>query len=499
MDDFTDLEFKAIADAAPAAMFIKNAKSEIVFMNAACEEQWGVEFAALHRTDGTSVFPPDQMAAFLAKDREVFERGQPLDFEESVWNAKLRQDRTCRTFKKPVYDDSGNPKFLVCVTVDVTDRKKMDLALLSSEQKLRALFEMAPLGMALTTMGGRYVEFNEAFCRICGYTREELLALDYWTLTPKEYAAEEERQLAELERSGRYGPYEKSYVRKDGARVPLRLNGCLIRGSDGERYIWSIVEDVTRDREIAREQERAREAAEAGSRAKSTFLATISHELRTPLNAIIGFSDALSMSIAGPLNAKQAEYAGHINSAGRYLQSLIDSVLDMTQIESGRLSVAIEDVPVGGLLESVREMLQDEALRRNVDLSVVCEEGLAARADALRLKQVVLNLATNAIRYAGTGIGLRIEARAQGPAVRITIADNGRGMSAEQLAVAMTPFERGAEGRQSTTYGIGLGLPLSISLIEAQGGRISVESAPKSGTRIEIELPRAGGLSSLRP
>ncbi len=115
----------------------------------------------------------------------------------------------------------------------------------ASNGKLRGLFELSPLGIALTDMLGHYVEFNEAFRRICGYPEEELKQLDYWALTPQEYAEQEARQLESLELCGFYGPYEKEYIRKDGSRVPLQLSGMLINGSDGQRYIWSIVEDIS--------------------------------------------------------------------------------------------------------------------------------------------------------------------------------------------------------------------------------------------------------------
>ncbi len=128
---------------------------------------------------------------------------------------------------------------------DITERKLAEKALRESEEKLRGLYELSPLGIALTDINGSYVEFNQAFLNICGYTGEELKLLDYWKLTPRKYEADEVRQLESLNSTGRYGPYEKEYVRKDGSLIPLRLNGVLIAGSDGQKYIWSIVEDIT--------------------------------------------------------------------------------------------------------------------------------------------------------------------------------------------------------------------------------------------------------------
>ncbi|MGZ4969166.1 MAG: PAS domain S-box protein [Methylobacter sp.] len=154
--------------------------------------------------------------------------------------------------------DMPGKRLLVGVWRDITERKRAEEALRESEEKLRSLYELSPLGIALTGLDGHYVEFNEAFRHICGYSEEELMALDYWTLTPKKYEAAEALQLESVISTGRYGPYEKEYLRKDGALVPLRLNGVLVTGRDGQKYIWSIVEDITERRraeEVLRENE----------------------------------------------------------------------------------------------------------------------------------------------------------------------------------------------------------------------------------------------------
>ena len=156
----------------------------------------------------------------------------------------------------------GTINELTHLVLDLTDIRMRDLALTRSELKLRGLFETSQLGIALTDMDGRYLEFNDAFAAICGYPAHELLSLDYWTLTPKEYAADEARQLELLRTTGHYGPYEKHYVRKDGTRIPLQLRGMLLRDPAGESYIWSIVEDISERRrlqeELAAESERNR-------------------------------------------------------------------------------------------------------------------------------------------------------------------------------------------------------------------------------------------------
>jgi two-component system, sensor histidine kinase and response regulator len=133
----------------------------------------------------------------------------------------------------------------VAIARQIHLRTTVNRTLLASEEKLRNLYELSPLGIALTDMQGRFIEFNDAFRQICGYLEDELKALDYWELTPKEYADDEARQLESLRDTARYGPYEKEYRRKDGTRIPLRLNGMLVTGLDGRKYIWSIVEDIS--------------------------------------------------------------------------------------------------------------------------------------------------------------------------------------------------------------------------------------------------------------
>ncbi|HEX5338183.1 MAG TPA: PAS domain S-box protein, partial [Gallionella sp.] len=136
---------------------------------------------------------------------------------------------------------------------DITERKRMEEAMRESGAKLRSLYELSPLGIALTDMHGRFLDFNEAFRAICDYPSEELITLDYWTLTPREYETQEGAQLESLAKTGRYGPYEKEYRRKDGTLIPIQLNGMLITGRDGQQFIWSIVEDIRERKRIEAE------------------------------------------------------------------------------------------------------------------------------------------------------------------------------------------------------------------------------------------------------
>ncbi|MBD3671764.1 MAG: PAS domain-containing protein [Gammaproteobacteria bacterium] len=142
-------------------------------------------------------------------------------------------------------DASATPVRMIGIHSDITQRKQAELALLSNQTKLNGLYQLSPLGIALTDMDGNFIEFNEAFRQICGYPEEELRTLDYWTLTPREYEEQEAAQLESLRTTGRYGPYEKVYRQKDGSLIPIRLNGLVVKDLHGTSHIWSIVEDIT--------------------------------------------------------------------------------------------------------------------------------------------------------------------------------------------------------------------------------------------------------------
>ena len=158
---------------------------------------------------------------------------------------------------------AGSDGSVIQATVrDITERKLAQETIHLSEAKLRSLYELSPLGIARADMGGHFIEFNEAFRAITGYTNDELLTLDYWQLTPKKYDASEILQLKTLEETGRYGPYEKTYLNKDGVEIPVQLNGVLLKGADGENYIWSIVEDVSERKCAEAELEQAMHAIE---------------------------------------------------------------------------------------------------------------------------------------------------------------------------------------------------------------------------------------------
>ncbi|MBI5898194.1 MAG: PAS domain S-box protein [Rhodocyclales bacterium] len=213
-----------------------------------------------------SLIAPHSHEAFEAFNRRVA-GGEPGMLAFEIIGLKGRA-RWMESHAVPLRDEAGAVNGILAVTRDITERRRAEAALRASEELLRSLYTLSPMGIALVDMQGRFLEFNESFRRITGYTGDELRRLDYWKLTPTRYAADEARQLDAIERTGHYGPYFKEYIRKDGSLIPLRLNGVRVVGPEGEPRIWSLVEDVSEQRrqeaQRAEQQERV-ELALAGA------------------------------------------------------------------------------------------------------------------------------------------------------------------------------------------------------------------------------------------
>jgi PAS domain S-box-containing protein len=318
------------------------------------------------------------------------------------------------------------------LNTEVAERKRVEDALRESEAKLRGLYELSPLGIALTDMKGRYIEFNESFRRISGYSEAELKALDYWTLTPKKYEAEEAKQLESLARDGHYGPYEKEYVRRDGTLVPLCLRGVLVKDRDGEEFIWSIVEDIaerkrseealrkTRDeletrvqertvelvgtnRELSREvterrraerelqelnetleQRVAQRSVEAKRRAEELeqFAYVTSHDLKAPLRGIANLTGWLQDALQGKLDKETLELFSLLQDRVGRMQALIEGLLEYSRV--GRSHGIAEVVDTAALLDEILDMLS-----LPTDVMVDIAPGMPVlRTERLRLGQV---------------------------------------------------------------------------------------------------------------
>ena len=377
---------------------------------------------------------------------------------------------------------------------DVTDSRRAQEELQSSQAKLQGLFDLSPLGLTRNGMDGVFYEVNAAFTRMLGYSLEELNAMSYWDITPQDYADQEAIQLEHLRTKGAYGPYEKEYIHRDGHRFPVRLNGIQLRDAHGEAYIWSIIEDITEQKAHEAKLTEASHAAQAASVAKSQFLANMSHEIRTPMNAITGLLNLLQ---ATELTHRQRDYASKAEGATQSLLGLLNDILDLSKVDAGKMS--LENLPFrfDTLMRDLSVVLSANVKAKDIDVLFDVDPQLAevVVGDALRLQQILINLGGNAIKFTEKGqvlIALRnVHSDALTTRIEFSVQDSGIGIAPEHQKQIFTGF---AQAEASTTRrfgGTGLGLTISKSLVELMGGTLHLESTPGVGSTFsfQVEFP----------
>jgi signal transduction histidine kinase/ActR/RegA family two-component response regulator len=291
--------------------------------------------------------------------------------------------------------------------------------------------------------------------------------------------------------------YELTYVRKDGSRFPAIISITALRDDDGALIGYLLIgTDNSARKQAESELNAAMAAAEKANRAKSDFLSSMSHELRTPLNAILGFTQLLETGAPAP-TANQQRSIDHILKAGWYLLELINEILDLALIESGRLSMSKEPVSLGEAMLECRAMVEPQARQRGIGMTFPrFDAPCYVIADRTRVKQVLINLIYNAIKYNRPQGSVRVECTAAGPeAVRISVHDTGPGLTPQQLGQLFQPFNR--LGQESgTEQGTGIGLVMTKRLVELMGGQLGAQSTPGEGSvfLVELELAAAPAL-----
>jgi PAS domain S-box-containing protein len=480
----------AIVESSDDAILSVALDGTVLTWNAGAEKVYGYPAEeALGRSVYTFV-PPEGRAALS----QIYERVQRGEYVPSFEAVRVKKDGTLihvAVTLSPVKDGEGQIIAISGIIRDITEQKRAAEALRESDARLRSIFEGAPVGLFRSTLDGRILEANPAFLNMVGYPdRETLLATNAVNL----YANPEQRKrwAALLMRDGVVASFESEFRRLDGAIIWVRESARVVCDASGRiLHFEGAVEDITLQKRVDEESRKAREAQRANE-AKSEFLSRMSHELRTPLNAILGFAELLAL---GSLSAEQHESVSLILEAGRHLLELINESLDMARIEAGRLTISLEPVSLGGLVQDTLDLIRPLAAKAKVQLTAEASSTSDRHilADRQRIRQVLLNLLSNAVKYNHVGgtVVLSCELTSEGR-LRINVSDTGPGIPPEQLAHLFTPFERlGAE--QAGVEGTGLGLVLTKRLVEAMGGHLGVESRVGRGSTFWVDLALAEG------
>ena len=392
---------------------------------------------------------------------------------------------------------------------DVTRQKRTEAELRASEQQFRALFADSPVSILVHDReSGEIIDANPTAWTAYGLSSlQELQASDFWLAPPYSFA----EALSWIRKAAAHGKqqFEWRNRRRDGelfwehvtlSRVTIggveRILATAIDISDRKRAEQQLaeygehLEVLVEERTAALAQARTAIAdAQAANAAKTEFLSRMSHELRTPLNAILGFGQLLALPGDAPLSAQQADNVQEILRAGRHLLEQVNEVLDLARIESGRIELSLDAVPLSSVVAECVALVRPLAEARDVSIDAAIDDSVL-QADPTRLKQVILNLLSNAIKYNREHGTVHLTSTREGERLRFAVTDSGRGIASEHLPRLFQPFER-LESSYEGIEGSGVGLALSKRLVEMMAGSIRVDSRIGVGSTFSFDLPLA--------
>ena len=358
---------------------------------------------------------------------------------------------------------------------------------------LQAMLDHATDGAVTLDSAGRILSLNPSAERLFGYQGNEIAGDSLLLLLAPQSHPETTARLESLSRAGESEALLRplQVVGRDRSGAPLALAMTLARiGPNEAPHFCALVRDLSREREAERRLIAARNAAEAASAAKTEFLAQVSHEIRTPLHAILGFAEVMMEERFGPMgNERYKDYLKDIHASGAHVMSLADDLLDLSKIEAGKLELIFAPVDANGVIRDCVSLMQPQAARERVIMRVSLYDRLPrVMVDERSLKQIMLNLMSNAVKFNEPGgqVIISTAVDAAGQAV-IRVRDTGVGMNETEVGLALAPF--GQVGRANGKNGAGLGLPLTKALVEANKAEFSIKSRREQGTLIEIAFP----------
>ena len=483
--------YHSLVESLPLSITRKDLEGRIVFANQRFCTRFGVALADVTGKSEAALFPPEMAARREQADKNVIETGSTIEtLEERVMaDGSMRYIQAIRT---PVYDAGRNIAGLLGIFWDVTDKRRAEADLEHERFLLRTLMDNLPDRIYFKDAQSRFLRNSRAHLQRFGLTDPaDALGKSDFDFFSGEHAQQAFDDEQRLMRSGGSVTKEERETWPDGSVTWALSTKLPLRDEKGNTIgTFGISHDIT-DRKRAEETMlRAKEAAEEASRAKSHFLASMSHELRTPLNSVIGFANILLKNKAGALHAAELNFLDRILANGKHLLGLINQILDLSKIEAHKVEVQKSPVALDVLIRET--VAQHESLVREkpVQLLVDVPEKIALlQTDAEKLKQVIINLIGNALKFTTQGsVTIRVvtDAAADHRPVRIDVVDTGIGIPKAKLGVIFEAFQQAEHGTARKYGGTGLGLTISQALCQLMGYRIVVRSREGEGSTFSV-------------
>ncbi|MCD4821611.1 MAG: PAS domain S-box protein [Methanococcoides sp.] len=444
-------------------------------------EEWANHYS-LHEPDGKTPLTLERNPLIRAW------KGEDVSSQEMVIAMKGLAPHTLIATGRKLTDTKGNPLGAVVSMNDITERKQIETALQISEQKFRTFFNNSNDPTLIYDFDGIILEVNEVACEFTGYSRDEMLSMSVMDLDSPEKAARLADNIRQLQK-GKRAIFESIALCKDGTLVPIELSNSVIE-YDGKTAVLSTSRNLTERKQAEDAMINAKIAAEDANRAKSEFIANMSHELRTPLNSVIGFSDVLYTEKSGTLNETQKRYINNVSANGKQLLVLINALLDFSKVESGKMELKIEEFILTRLIEEIETSIVPLSSKKDIELKFNIDiRKPIIKADRTKLKQILYNLISNAIKFTERGGFVTIESRTSEDNISFFVKDNGIGILSEDMKKLFRPFVQIDSSRTREYGGIGLGLTIVKKFVEMQGGEVWVETEVGKGSEFGFTLP----------
>jgi PAS domain S-box-containing protein len=377
----------------------------------------------------------------------------------------------------------------------IVEGELMSAALRESERKYRAIFENASIGICQVSSRNEWINANRTLATLLGYHDVvELLAAqpDFHGRLFMDPAARAEwiRSMLEM---GLVRDYEAALIRRDGEVIWVSINSHAVRSENGHLlHFEATFNDITERRRSELALITAKEQADFANRSKSEFLANMSHELRTPLNAIIGFSEIIKDELFGKVGTAQyVEYAKDIYDSGELLLSLINDILDMSKIEAGKREISESVINVSRVIQACLRLVAARAKANKQKIEIkIPRDFPELRGEEKAVKQILVNLMTNAIKFTPEGGEITVEGQVNDKGEMVLmVMDTGIGIAPEHIGIVLAPFGQIESALSRKNQGTGLGLPLTKALTELHGGSLTIESVVNKGTTVTLVFP----------